>query len=111
MRLILSVFPIICFFYAQIALADLRDPTRPVIVAPTAGGPQIQNGDLQAIIISRSGRRMAIYNGRTLFLGSELAGFKVVAIEANAVHLAGPDGKMTLFLFNQAIKKSANQAI
>ena len=40
--------------------------------------------------------------GHTLSIGSELGGFKIVAITSNTVHLEGPDGKMILFL-NQSI--------
>lgn len=109
MRLILRTLSMLCIFIAQTTWAEnLRDPTRPVISPPSASSSPIQTGDLQAIIIS-SGRRLAIFNGRPLTVGSELAGLKVVAIEANAVHLAGPGGKMILFLFNQTIKQSARR--
>jgi len=104
-RMLLFVY----FLFTQTVFASFRDPTRPLIAAEK-GAPEAQTWDLQAIIISK-GRRFAIFNGQPLYVGSELAGFRVVGIDPNTVHLEGPDGKMTLFLFNQVIKKSADQAI
>ena len=100
------IFVIMYLLFVNTALAALMDPTRPLIFQENAAQP-LQTSDLQAILISEN-RRIAIFNGQTLHLGSELGGFKVVDIEPNTVHLEGPDGKMTLFLFNQTIKKSVN---
>src|SRR5690348_10359405 len=109
MGIFLRILVFVYLFFMQTAFANLRDPTRPLILLEKEG-PELQTSALQAIIISK-GRRLAIFNGQPLYLGSELAGFKVVGIDPNTVHLEGPDGKMTLFLFNQTIKKSADQAI
>lgn len=103
----LSVLGILCLFWAAAAYADLRDPTRPLLSLEKPGASQVPAWELQAIIISKN-RKLAIFNGQTLRLGSEVGGFKVVAITPNTVHLKGPDGKMTLFL-NQTVKKSSNK--
>jgi MSHA biogenesis protein MshK len=95
--------------FTQAAYANLRDPTRPDNFQEAAAG-QLPGGELQAIIISKE-RRVAIFDGQTLTLGSQFAGFKVVAINPNTVHLEGPDGKMILFLFNQTIKRSVAKPI
>ncbi len=100
----------ICLFFTQIALANLRDPTYPAISQELPASASVQSGELQAIIISKE-QRLAIFNGQTLHIGSEFGGLRVIAITPNAVHLEGPDGKMILFLFNQTIKKLSDQAI
>jgi len=99
-----------CFllFFAMDCQAYLRDPTRPENYQESLTNP-VQVRGLQAIIIS-SRRKIAIYNGRVLRLGSQLSGFKVMEIQANTVHMEGPDGRMTLFLFNQTIKKETDRA-
>ncbi len=109
MRMLFQVIALFSLFYIQAGFASLTDPTRPLVISEKVGST-IQSWELQAIIISK-GRRIAIFNGETLHLGSEVSGFKVVAIDPNTVHLEGPDGKMTLFLFNQTIKKSVDEAI
>ncbi|HSW71205.1 MAG TPA: hypothetical protein VLH77_04425 [Gammaproteobacteria bacterium] len=97
------VLILFCLLFAHKALASMRDPTQPAISEEQATRVQVPVWELQAIIISK-GRKMAIFNGNTLYLGSEVSGFKVVKITPNTVHLEGPDGKMILFL-NQRIKK------
>jgi len=87
-------------------LADsLRDPTQPLV-----GGQTIQEErpvpilwELTAILISPT-RRLATVNGEMVKVGDRIGNQKVIAIEANTVQLAGPDGKMTLFLIDPAIK-------
>ena len=99
---------LIFFLFSQSAMANLLDPTRPALsqVPPSSGLEQITG--LEAIIISKN-TRFAIFNGLTLRVGMPFAGFRVVAITPNTVHLEGPDGKMTLFLFNQKIKKPSQR--
>lgn len=93
-----------CLLAAQVSFADLRDPTRPENASEYSNANLVQSWELQAIIISPE-RKLAIFNGHTLMIGQQVGGFKVVEIHANTVHLEGPDGKMTLFLFNQNIKR------
>lgn len=110
MVIMLRVLSVCCLLFTQVGFASLRDPTRPENFQGSSTMGQIQTGELQAIIISKD-RKVAIYNGQILKLGSQFAGFKVVAIKPNTVHLEGPDGKMTLFLFNQSIKKLTGKPI
>lgn len=98
----------LCLFFMPVGQAHLHDPTRPVNIAGLSSPSEAQAWGLQAIIIAK-GHRVAILNGRPLHVGSPLARFKVVAIRPNAVHLEGPDGKLTLFLFNQTIKMPVAQ--
>jgi len=105
-----QILLLVFLLYAQAGFANLRDPTRPENIQEATASGLNQAWELQAIIVSRD-HKVAIFNGQTLHLGSWLAGFKVVAIRPNTVHLEGPDGKMILFLFNQTIKKSADKPI
>lgn len=86
------------------AFADLRDPTRPENVQEVFNVNQLHSYELQAIISSQD-ERMAIFNNQTVRVGDQMGAFQVTEITANTVHLDSPDGKMTLFLFNQNIKK------
>jgi len=94
-----------CFLMClQMAWADLRDPTRPENVDMLSLTSEMPSTELQAIIISKD-QRTVIINGRSFQEGDTMDNFKITAIYPNAVHLSGPNGKMTLFLFNQTVKK------
>ena len=73
--------------------AELRDPTRPQDTTEISVGAL----EVNSILIS-SERRVAVINEKVLKEGDEIAGFKVIRIEQNAVHLDGPNGKLTLLL-------------
>ena len=99
-----SVLLFFCLAYSSSLFAELRDPTRPENVPGFHASSLDQGFELEAIIISKW-QKTAIFHGRSVHEGDELFGFKVESIQPNTVHLAGPDGKMTLFLFNQNMKQ------
>lgn len=98
----------ICVFltlwlYNGVLHAEMRDPTKPSTLTEEAASPW----QLSAIFISEE-RRVAIINGQTVTLGEDVEGEKVIAIESDSVILEGPEGKMTLYLFDQSIKQRVN---
>jgi len=93
-----------CFSSCAFAsFSDLQDPTRP----ENFSGSQSQAAHpwgLEAIIIAPE-RRIAVIHGQMVKVGDSVAGFKVVAIQSNTVHLEGPHGSIILFLFNHSVKR------
>ena len=62
---------------------------------------------LTAIINSNQNKR-AIINGRSFLQGQEVQGYKVILISKNHVILNNSDGKQTIFVNNNNIKKDVN---
>ena len=84
---------------ASVDLADLEDPTRPKVSNLT------EEADLYSIqsIIIAPNRRLAIINGITVGVGSELNGARVIAIHKNPVILLRSGQRKTLYLFGRRI--------
>jgi len=69
--------------------ASLPDPTRPPqrFVAPTAAGPVAEDSWRLGSILIAPQRRVAVINGRSLSVGNQVSGAKVLAIEPGRVRL------------------------
>lgn len=74
---------------ARLSAASLPDPTRPPqrFLAPAASGPIVADDWQLGSILIAPQRRVAVINGRSLSVGSQVSGAKVVAIEADQVRL------------------------
>ncbi len=91
----------------------LQDPTKPSpnkSMFNTGQDPNIlapMTLKLTAII-NNNQNKQAIINGRSFAEGQQVQGYKVVLISQNHVVLDGSDGKQTLFVNNNNIKKDTN---
>ncbi len=59
-------------------------------------------------IINNNINKQAIINGRSFTEGQQVQGYKIISISQNHVVLNGSDGKQTIFVNNNNIKKDAN---
>ena len=59
-------------------------------------------------IINNNKIKQAIINGKSFAEGQQVQGYRVIFISQNHVVLTGSDGKQTLFVNNNNIKKDAN---
>jgi MSHA biogenesis protein MshK len=59
-------------------------------------------------IISNNMSKQAIINGRSFTEGQQVQGYKVISISQNHVVLNSSEGKHTLFVNNNNIKKDVN---
>ena len=84
-----------------ITQAGLKDPTQPAAFVKSANLNTLY--ELSAIIIAPD-RRIAVINGMPKKIGDAVLEQRIISIEENIVQLAGPDGKMTLFLRNNSVK-------
>ena len=84
--------------------AELRDPTRPMILP----GEQVTatgKPELSAIIISKD-RRIAVISGSVVRVGDIIGNAKVVSIESNTVQLDAPSGRITLNLMDSTVRQA-----
>jgi len=88
----------------QLIAEELRDPTRPEIIAATTGNTAQDQLILSAIIISPD-RHVAVINGTVLKVGDNIGNATIVLIAPNKVQLQGPSDKITLFLLDQSLKQ------
>ncbi len=91
----LITFFLILGCYATVALAELKDPTRPAAALQNA-----ENG-LQPLILNEiitNDHQVAVINGVVLRVGDEIEGNKVTKIDTNSVQLNGINDRITLFL-------------
>ena len=81
------------------ALAGLEDPTMPKVSSLT------EEADLYSVqsIIIAPNRRLAIINGKTVGVGSELSGARVIAIHKTHVVLLRSGQRKNLYLFGRRI--------
>lgn len=91
----------------------LQDPTKPSSnksILNTVQDPSNFGGMALKLtaIINNNQNKQAIINGRSVSQGQEVQGYKVVLISKNHVVLDGSDGKQTLFVNNNNIKKDVN---
>jgi MSHA biogenesis protein MshK len=101
------------FGLASVQADTLKDPTK-----PSSNKSIINTGQDSEIlktmalkltaIINNNQNKQAIINGRSFAEGQQVQGYKVVLISQNHVVLKGSDGKQTLYVNNNNIKKDAN---
>jgi MSHA biogenesis protein MshK len=104
---------LLCFNLFSAQADTLKDPTKPSI-----NKLMLNNGqDPKAMttmalkltaIINNSQNRQAIINGRSFAEGQQVQGYKLVLIGQNHVVLDGSEGKQTLYVNNNNIKKDTN---
>ena len=93
--------------------APLKDPTQPSSSKSVldSGQDPITKSTLPlklTAIIHNKQYKQAIINGRSFAEGQQVLGYRVVLISQNHVELDGSDGKQTLYVNNNNIKKDAN---
>ena len=94
----------------------LKDPTRPSpnssMIKTSQGPTAITRTTLKlSAIIKNNQNKQAIINGRSFSQGQEVQGYKLILISQNHVilkNLDGSDGRKTLFVNNNNIKKDVN---
>ena len=86
--------------FIPVRAADLPDPTRPPssIFAPVAGPAEDLSSGLHSIIISDI-RRAAIIDGKTVELGEEHGGARLVEVNEGGVVLQRAQSRQVLSLF------------
>ena len=103
----------LCFSLANAQASTLQDPTKPSpnkSILNAGQDPSILAPiklKLTAIINSNQSKQ-AIINGKSVAEGQQVQGYKVILISQDHVVLNGSDGKQTLFVNNNNIKKDAN---
>jgi MSHA biogenesis protein MshK len=104
---------LLCFGFTNVQAETLTDPTKP------SPGKSIFNTNQDSTtamktalrltaIIHNNLNKQAIINGISFTEGQQIQGYKVILITKNHVVLDGTDGKETLFVNNNNIKKDTN---
>lgn len=91
----------------------LIDPTKPSLnsarVSPDTSNNAMQLPGLRlTAIINKNQYKLAIINGESFLEGQQVQGYDVVVISRNHVILNGLEGKKTLYVNNNNVKKDAN---
>lgn len=102
MNKVIFFYFILAILFSQTIYAEIRDPTRPSGYEES-GGPS----EVNAIIIS-SDRRIAIIGEKSVKVGDELFGEKVIAIDRDSVTLEGSNGRTVLHLIDKSIKQTSD---
>jgi MSHA biogenesis protein MshK len=99
---------LLCFCSSSVWATSLVDPTRPQN-NPKKMGVEEQNKELllSAVFITANSKQ-AIINGLSYSEGQAVLAYKVVSIRPNEVELIGPQGRQSLFINNNNIKKDAD---
>lgn len=99
---------------ATMAQAEtLPDPTRPpaaVLAAQQSAVADVTESEeaatgLQAVLLRRSGKPLAIINGQTVHLGGKLGDARLVRLTETTAVLDGPNGRETLRLIQDVSRK------
>jgi len=104
---------VLFFGLANVQASTLQDPTRPSQNRLTSSLGQ-NSSALEAstlkltAIISSYENKQAIINGRSFAEGQQVQGYRVILISQNHVVLDSSQGKQTLFVNNNNIKKDIN---
>jgi MSHA biogenesis protein MshK len=95
------------FGLANTQASTMKDPTQ-----PSPNKPMFNAGEMMApmalkltAIIINNNIKQAIINGSSFAEGQNIQGYKLIFISQNHVLLHGSDGKQTLFINNNNIKK------
>jgi MSHA biogenesis protein MshK len=104
---------LLCLGLAQVQADTLTDPTKPnpnKSMFNTVKDPEAVMTVALTLtaIINNNQIKQAIINGRSFAEGQEVQGYNVILISENHVVLDGSDGKKTLYVNNNNIKKDAN---
>ena len=111
-RLIAGLLLLCCT--GNLQAQQLADPTRPATAPPaapgiaTAQGGATALGQLQSVLIGRSGRRVAVISGETLRVGDKFRGAMLVGITENAVQLKKGSKMHVLTLFPTPLARRPN---
>lgn len=97
------------FCIASVQANTLQDPTKPSSSNTGHDTNTLKSMALKlTAIINNSQNKQAIINGQSFLEGQQVQGYKVITISQNYVLLDGADGKQTLYVNNNNIKKDAN---
>jgi MSHA biogenesis protein MshK len=104
---------LLCLGLTHVQADTLTDPTKPnpnTSTFNTGNDPKaVMTMALKlTAIINNNQTKQAIINGRSFAEGQQIQGYKVVLISENYVILDGSNGKQTLYVNNNNIKKDAN---
>ena len=103
-------FLLICFAAAASAETTMRDPTKP----PDYNDPNVvvgigKDGLVVSAIIYSKQRKVALVNGEFHQAGDEVAGFKIIEINPNAVRFKGEEGEFDVPLVKREVKTAIKQ--
>ena len=96
------------------SLPVMADPTRPPaeLTAPVAdsaagadGKPVAASGGLQAVILRKGAKPMAVINGEVVSLGGKVGDARLVKISETEAELDGPNGKEVMRMTPAVDKK------
>jgi MSHA biogenesis protein MshK len=101
------------FCITTVQANTLVDPTKPSGNTLGTSANSDENAMTQSpikltAIINHQQYKQAIINGESLIEGQTIRGYKVVSISQNYVILDGTEGKQTLYVNNNNVKKDAN---
>lgn len=104
---------LLCFGLANVQAEILTDPTKPSPAKSIFNTNQDSTTAMTTAlkltaIIHNNLNKQAIINGISFAEGQQIQGYKVILITKNHVVLDGTDGKKTLFVNNNNIKKDTN---
>jgi MSHA biogenesis protein MshK len=104
---------LLCFGFANVRAETLTDPTKPssdkLIFNTNQDSTTAMTTALKlTAIIHNNLNKQAIINGISFAEGQQIQGYKLILITKNHVVLDGTDGKKTLFVNNNNIKKDTN---
>jgi MSHA biogenesis protein MshK len=104
---------LLCLGLTHVQADTLTDPTKPspnTSMLNTGKDPKAAMTMALTLtaIINNNQTKQAIINGRSFAEGQQIQGYKVILISQNHVILDGSDGKQTLYVNNNNIKKDAN---
>ena len=103
----------LCFSLFSAQADTLKDPTKPSPnkqMLNTGQDPTALTTTALKLtaIINNNQNRQAIINGRSFAQGQTVQGYKLLLIGQNHVVLHAPEGKQTLYVNNNNIKKDTN---
>ncbi|WP_299072272.1 hypothetical protein [uncultured Paraglaciecola sp.] len=102
-----------CFCLSHVQARTLQDPTKPHPSKPSLHSNQNAAAMTPmalrlTAIINNNQSMQAIINGTSLIQGQQIQGYKVILIGKNHVILDGLEGRKTLFVNNNNIKKDTH---
>jgi MSHA biogenesis protein MshK len=104
---------LLCFGWVSTQADTLKDPTQPSTnrsmfnIVQDAKTLTTTTLKLTAIINNKQNKQ-AIINGESFAQGQQVQGYKLILISENHVVLDGTNGKQTLFVNSNNIKKDVN---
>ena len=94
-----------CFFIALVHAQELRDPTRPIKIE--ASQTTDNNAFIIKTIIISPTKKTVLVGGRTLTIGDEIMGEKIIDINSNSVKLKTDSGEIIeVSIFDTILKKA-----